>query len=199
LRAYDTATKTALGGFFMERIKGTRVIYNLRADNARWDTAKNSWKLNNVVERRIDGMKEDVTIIADTLIRLNVKPADIRFDKYLKDKMTTPELVQYIAAEEVRGSEGLNEFKVERYRRDATPVSVLILTFIGAVVASRKTRGGSGLHLAVGIITAAIFVVMDKFSLTFSTKGNFPPLLAAWTPNFLFALVAIWLYRIAPK
>jgi lipopolysaccharide export system permease protein len=40
---------------------------------------------------------------------------------------------------------------------------------------------------------------MDKFSLTFSTKGSFPPFLAAWTPNFLFGIVAIWLYRIAPK
>lgn len=199
LRSYDTATKSALGGFFMERVKGTLVVYNLRADNAKWDTSKNLWKLDNVVERLIDGMKETVTVKADTLLKLNVKPSDIRFDKYLKDKMTTPELIRYIAAEEARGSEGLNEYKVERYRRDATPVSVVILTFIGAVVASRKTRGGSGLHLAVGIITAAIFVVMDKFSLTFSTKGSFPPFLAAWTPNFLFGIVAIWLYRIAPK
>lgn len=199
LRSYDTVTKSALGGFFMERMKGTRVVYNLRADNARWDTAKKTWKLDNVVERKIDGMNEKVKILQDTTIKLNVDPSDIRFDKYLKDKMTTPQLVAYIQEEEGRGSEGLNEFKVERYRRDATPVSVVILTFIGAVVASRKTRGGSGLHLAVGIITAAIFVVMDKFSLTFSTKGSFPPFLAAWTPNFLFILVAIWLYRIAPK
>ncbi|WP_315824405.1 LptF/LptG family permease [Paraflavitalea speifideaquila] len=102
-------------------------------------------------------------------------------------------------AEETRGTEGLNDFKVARYRRDATPVSVLILTLIGVSVASRKTRGGSGLHLATGIITAAIFVVMDKFSLTFSTKGNFPPLLAAWMPNILFGTIAIWLYRTAPK
>jgi lipopolysaccharide export system permease protein len=199
LRAYDTTTKSALGGFFLEKMKGTRVVYNLRADNARWDTAKKTWKLDNVVERRIDGMYEKVTILADTFIQLNVKPSDIRFDKYLKDKMTTPELVQYIKAEETRGTEGLNEYKVERYRRDATPVSVIILTFIGAVVASRKSRGGSGLHLATGIITAAIFVVMDKFSLTFSTKGNFPPLLAAWMPNILFSIVAVWLYRVAPK
>jgi lipopolysaccharide export system permease protein len=199
LRSYDTVTKSALGGFFLERIKGTKVVYNLRADNAKWDTAKRIWKMDNVVVRRIDGLKESIQIIKDTMIALNVKPSDIRFDKYLKDKMTTPQLDQYIKDEESRGSEGLNEFKVERYRRDATPVSLIILTFIGAVVASRKTRGGSGLHLAVGIITAAIFVVMDKFSLTFSTKGSFPPFLAAWTPNFLFMIVAVWLYRIAPK
>lgn len=198
-RSYDTTSKSALGGFFLERIKDTRVIYNLRADNARWDTAKKGWKLENVIERRIHAVTESVQVLPDTTIVLNVKPDDIRFDKYLKDKMTTPQLMQYIKDEEARGSEGLNEFKVERYRRDATPVSVIILTFIGAVVASRKTRGGSGLHLAVGIITAAIFVVMDKFSLTFSTKGNFPPLLAAWTPNIIFSLVAVWLYRMAPK
>lgn len=199
LRGYDTAGKAAMGGFFLEKLKGNRIVYNLRADNAKWDTSKNTWKLDNVVERRIDGMKETVRIIKDTSLLLNVKPSDIRFDKYLKDKMTTPELDRYIAAEETRGSEGLNDFKVERFRRDATPVSVVILTFIGAVVASRKTRGGSGLHLAVGIITAALFVVMDKFSLTFSTKGSFPPILAAWTPNIIFAVVAIFLYRLAPK
>lgn len=199
MRGYDTISKSTQGGFFLERVKGTAIVYNLRADNARWDTAKKSWKLENVIERKIDGLRETVRVIPDTLMALNVKPGDIKFDKYLKDKMTTPELKEYIKAEEARGSEGLNEFKVERYRRDATPVSVVILTFIGAVVASRKTRGGSGLHLAVGIITAALFVVMDKFSLTFSTKGNFPPFLAAWTPNFLFIIVAVLLYRIAPK
>jgi len=199
LRNYDTSSKTAMGGFFLDKLEGTKVVYNLRADNLRWDTAKKTWKLGNAVERKIDGVKESIKVIMDTAIKLNVKPSEVRPDKYLKDKMTTPELVRFISAEEARGTEGLNDYKVERYRRDATPISVIILTFIGAVVASRKVRGGSGLHLAMGIITAAMFVVMDKFSLTFSTKGNFPPLLSAWMPNIVFSIVAIWLYRMAPK
>lgn len=199
LRNYDTTTKTATNGFFLERLKGTQVIYNLRAETVRWDTVKKTWKLENAVERKIDGLKETLKVIPSMDIKLNVKPNEIKPDKYLKDKMTTPDLNRFIKAEEIRGTEGLNDFKVARYRRDATPVSVLILTLIGASVASRKTRGGSGLHLATGIITAAIFVVMDKFSLTFSTKGNFPPLLAAWMPNIIFGSIAIWLYRTAPK
>jgi len=198
MRNYDTTSKSA-NDFYMDRLNGTKMVYNLRADYIRWDTATKKWKLQNVIERKIEGVKETTRNIPDMVISLNLKPSEIRFDKYLKDKMTTPELVRYIKGEESRGSEGLNDYKVERYRRDATPASVFILTMIGAVVASRKTRGGSGLHLAVGIITAAFFVVMDKFSLTFSTKGNFPPLLAAWMPNILFSIVAIWLYRIAPK
>jgi lipopolysaccharide export system permease protein len=198
MRNYDTLSKSA-NDFFMDRLSGTKMVYNLRADYIRWDTGVKKWKLQNAIERHIDGAKEVSKVLPEMTINLNIKPQEIRFDKYLKDKMTTPELRHYIHAEEGRGSEGLNDYKVERYRRDATPVSVLILTLIGAVVAVRKTRGGSGLHLAVGIITAAIFVVMDKFSLTFSTKGEFPPLLAAWMPNIVFSIVAIWLYRIAPK
>jgi lipopolysaccharide export system permease protein len=113
--------------------------------------------------------------------------------------LTTPELHQFIHMEEVRGSEGLNTFKVELYHRDATPFSVIIMAIIGAIIASRKIRGGSGLHLAVGIVLAAIFVVMDKFAVTFSTKGNLPPMLAAWLPNIIFSGVACIFYVKTPK
>ena len=198
MRNYDTSSKSA-NDFYMDRFNGTKMIYNLRADYLRWDTVKKTWKLQNATERKIETVKETTRLIPDMTINLNLKPNEIKFDKYLKDRLTTPELKRYIRGEESRGAEGLNDYKVERYRRDATPVSVFILTMIGVAVSCRKTRGGSGLNLAVGIITAAFFVVMDKFSLTFSTKGSFPPLLAAWTPNIIFSIVAIWLYRIAPK
>lgn len=199
LRNYDTTSKTAYGGFFLDRLSGTNVVYNLRAQTMRWDTSVNKWKLERVMERHINGIKENVKSVSQMHINLNVKPSEIRFDKYLKDKMTTPELKQFIRLEELRGSEGLNDYKVERYRRDATSVSVVLLTIMGAVVASRKTRGGSGLHMAIGIILAAVFVVMDKFSLTFSTKGNLHPFIAAWMPNMIFSIVTVYLYRRAPK
>lgn len=93
----------------------------------------------------------------------------------------------------------MNTLKVERFRRDATPFSVIILTIIGVAVASRKTRGGSGLPLAIGIVTASFFVVMDKFSTVFSTKGDLHPFLAAWLPNIIFGLVAFWMYKRSQK
>jgi lipopolysaccharide export system permease protein len=67
------------------------------------------------------------------------------------------------------------------------------------VVAGRKVRGGSGVHLAVGFVTAALFIIADRFSTIFSTKGNLPPLVAAWIPNIIFLLVFMYLYRKAPK
>lgn len=199
LRNYDTSSRTAYGGFFLEKLEGTDLVYNLRADYLRWDTALKGWKLEKVVERKIEGLHESVEFYEEMPVDLAIQPSQIRPDKYLKDKMTTPELKEFIQMEENRGTEGLNDYKVERYRRDATPFSVILLTIMGAIIASRKTRGGSGLHIALGFILAAIFVVMDKFSLTFATKGNFHPLLAAWMPNLIFAIVTVVLYKKAPK
>lgn len=198
IRQYDTASKTAYG-FFMERTRGEKIIYNLRASIIRWDTAFKKWRLNNGVERKVDSMGETMRYFDTLLIDMAVKPGELRKDDYLKDKMSTPELVAFIEKEELRGTEGLNALKVERYRRTATAASVLLLTMIGVIVASRRTRGGSGLHLATGIAIAALYILSDRFSTVFSTKSNFSPLIAAWVPNFIFACVAWWLYRRTPK
>jgi lipopolysaccharide export system permease protein len=198
IRQYDTSTKRAQG-FFMERIKDDKVVYNLRAESILWDTATKKWILQNAVERYVDSMKERVKKYPTLTLDLKVKPYELRKDDYLKDKLTTPELVAFIKQEELRGTEGLNTLKVERYRRTATPAAVLLLTMIGAVIASRRTRGGSGIHLALGITIASLFIMSDRFSTVFATKGSFPPLLAAWLPNLVFAGVAYWLYRRTPK
>ncbi|MCW3120505.1 MAG: permease [Chitinophagaceae bacterium] len=198
IKYYDTAAKRA-SGFFLDRVSGDKMVYNLRADVLQWDTAKKNWVLTNVVARTIDSMRETITTKETMTINLNIKPEDLRHDEYLKDKLTTPQLTKYIKAEEIRGSEGLNTLKVEAYRRSATPFTVVLLTLIGAVIASRKTRGGSGLHLAIGIAIAAIFIISDRFSTVFAVKGSLPPLIAAWLPNIAFSFVAFYFYRRAPK
>lgn len=197
-KEYDTSSKTAMG-FFMDRLKGDKISYNLRADLLRWDTAKRKWQAQNAVERVVDSMGEKVQFLPEKFIDLSIKPKELEKDQYLKDKLTTRDLKAFIRSQELRGSEGLNTYKVELYRRTATPAAVILLTLIGAVIASRKTRGGSGLHLALGFIIASLFVLSDRFSTVFSTNAGLPPLLAAWLPNILFTAVAYWLYRKTPK
>lgn len=195
---YDTVTKAG-GPFFMHRIINNDLTYNLRADVIKWDTVQNRWKLENVFERYVGKMNDSVEMVQLKDMRFNFRPFDLSRDEFAKNKLTTPELNRFIELEELRGSERVNELKVERYKRDATPVAVIILTLIGVAVASRKVRGGSGMHLAIGFATAAIFILTDRFSTIFSTKGNLPPLIAAWLPNILFAFVAYIFYRRAPK
>ncbi len=195
---YDTARKRG-GPFFMNTIRNNQQVYNLRAGSLQWDTATRKWQLETVFERTINGLKEKTTSSPKKSINFNFKPFDLNRDEKAKDILTSPELYSYINKEEQRGAEGINDLLIESYRRIATPVSVILLTLIGAMVASRKVRGGSGIHLAFGFVTAAVFIIMDRFSTIFSTKGNLPPLIAAWIPNVMFIFVAFYIYRKAPK
>jgi len=195
---YDTLTKRG-GPFFMHRIEKNMVVKNVRAESIQWDTATKKWRLENIVSRKLLPVNEIVDLQFVQQMNFNFRPLDLSRDKYTKDKLNTPELDRFIELEELRGSEGLNDLKVERYRRDATAVTVLLLTLIGAIVAGRKVRGGSGVHLAVGFITAATFIITDRFSTIFSTKGNLPPIVAAWIPNAIFVFVIIYLHKKAPK
>ena len=66
---------------------------------------------------------------------------------------------------------------------------------MGACIASRKVRGGSGIHLAIGLMISAIYIFMMQFSTTFAIKGSLSPLLAVWIPNILFSFLAYYIYK----
>lgn len=198
LRYYDTSSHSG-SNFFIQRFHNTNLIYNLRALTINWDTATKKWKLNNVVERRINGLHEKVTDTTTMQMNFNFKPRDLQRDEYMKDKMTTPELDQFIKLEKVRGSGDVNALLLEKNNRTANPVSVFILTIIGACIASRKIRGGSGFHLALGVLICVVYILVGRFASVFALKGNFNPIIAAWLPNFVFGILAWYLYRNVSK
>ena len=198
IKGYDTVSKTGTN-LSVQQIHNNKIIYNLRAMSFRWDTARKKWMLNNVLERKINNNDEINTFSTSKLMSYNFKPQDLRKDDYLKEQMTTPELDAFIKLEKMRGSETLSALQVERHNRDAIPMSVLILTIIGAVLASKKVRGGSGMHLAIGVLISVCYILFGRLSVVFATKGSFSPWLAAWIPNIIFGMVAVYLYKKAPK
>jgi len=198
MRYYDTVSRSG-GSFFLETVRDNRLTYNLRADNILWDTAKKAWRLNGVVERRIDSLGETVAYTPELHRTFPFRPGDLRRDDFVQSRLTSRELQRLLELEKLRGSETVKDLMMEDAKRDATPVAVVILTLIGAILACRRIRGGSGVHLALGIIICCVFILTDRFSTIFSTKGDLNPYLAAWVPNAVFATLTAWLYRTAPK
>lgn len=198
VRSYDTVSKAG-SGFFLQQFKDGKLVYNLRAANFNWDTASKKWHLKMVSERFFADKTETVKNADQQSRNFNFKPVDLGKDEYLKEQMSTPELNQFIKMEKMRGSEAMSSLLVERYNRDAIPFSVLILTLIGVSLASRKVRGGSGIHLALGVFLCVTYILFSRISIVFATKGNFSPWLAAWLPNIFFMFIAIYLYKKAPK
>ena len=198
VRYYDTISRRG-NNFFIQRFNNTELIYNLRAQTILWDTATSKWRLENVVERKINGLHQQLKEIPTLQMNFNFKPRDLQRDVYMKDKLTTPELNEFIKLEKLRGAEDVNALMLEKNNRNANPVSVFILTIIGASIASKKIRGGSGFHLAIGVMICVLYILVGRFAAVFSLKGNFNPIIAAWLPNAAFGLLAFYLYRKASK
>lgn len=186
-------------GFVLETIKGQKLLSRLQSRTITWDSTKDGWETGRTIIRELGKNRVDVSEVRDTILDLNITPKDLQSNADLIQAMTTKELNEYIRHQKLRSTGALNYLYVEKYRRTASAFSVIILTLIGVVIASRKVRGGSGLHLAIGIVISAAYIIFMQFSTTFSIKGTLNPFIAVWIPNILFGLLAFILYRRAPK
>ena len=77
--------------------------------------------------------------------------------------------------------------------------AAFILTTIGVSLSSRKVKGGMGLNLGVGLALSFSYILFQTVSATFAIYGITPPIVAGRLPNILYTLIAIYLYRKAPK
>ena len=149
--------------------------------------------------RELDGMKETITKGERLDSVIVMEPADFLIMKNQQEMMTSPELSQYIEKQKRRGFGNIKEFQIEYHKRIAMSFASFILTIIGVSLSSRKTKGGMGLHLGVGLGLSFSYILFQTVSSTFAVNGNMPPYLAMWIPNILYAFIAFYLYRKAPK
>ena len=59
--------------------------------------------------------------------------------------------------------------------------------------------GGVAAMLGIGLALSFGYILLQTVSATFAVNANTPPMLAAWIPNLLFAVVAYFCYRSAPN
>lgn len=193
LQSYNFSNSTG-SRFTEEKISGTLLKEKIMADFITYDSVKKIWHLHNVVIRTNDSNKETLTSMPLLDKKYPITPLDLNRTDAIKEALTTPELDNYMATERLHGRESLNSYFIEKHRRSAQPFAGFILTIIGACIASRKIRGGSGLHLALGIVISAIYIMFLQLSTTFATKASLDPLIAVWIPNAVFTVFAYILY-----
>jgi lipopolysaccharide export system permease protein len=66
-----------------------------------------------------------------------------------------------------------------------------VLTLLAVGVSSTKTRGGTGMHLGVGIFITFAFLLSIQVFNTFGITGIMHPALAVWVSNIIFLIVGI--------
>ena len=198
---FDGVSKTGVH-FSLDKFENKKLVSHLSAHTVQYDTLSDvryQWHLRDVTIRELRGMKEKITHSnqLDSVIRM--EPRDFLFIRDQQETMTNTELKEYIEKQRNRGSGNLSIFEVEYYKRFASPFAAFILSTIGMSLSSRKRKGGMGFSLGIGIALSATYILLQGISATFSTNAGMYPALAAWMPNILYTLIAIYLYRKAPQ
>jgi len=198
---FDGMSKTGMH-FSLDKFENKKLVSHLSANTAVYDTLSDvryQWHLRDVTIRELRGMKEKITNYnqIDSIIRM--EPRDFLFIRNQQETMTNAELKDYIDKQRNRGSGNLSIFEVEYHKRFASPFAAFILSTIGMSLSSRKRKGGMGFSLGIGIALSATYILLQGISATFSTNAGMHPALAAWMPNILYTIIAIYLYRKAPQ
>lgn len=188
-----------LDGFCMEKWDSGNLKSILYAQRAYYDTLNAKWSLSYYMIRYLGDDKDSLLRGDKRDTVFNFSPKDLGYRIEFASSMTTPELREFIRAEKAKGSSKVAFSEIELYQRTSYPVASYILTLIGVCVAGRKSRGGIGLNIALGMFMAVCYIFSMKVTTVAATNAGLNPSIAVWIPNVLFLLLTIPLYRSAQK
>ena len=129
----------------------------------------------------------------DTIIPF--EPRDFLIAKNDHEKMTSPQLREYISRQKDRGVANIKSFEIENEKRYAMCAAAFILTIIGMSLSSKKVKGGMGLNIGIGLVLSFSYILFMTVTSSFAVSGLTSPMIAMWIPNFIFSIIAIVLYR----
>jgi lipopolysaccharide export system permease protein len=200
LRTYDSRRNVGYG-FSLEEIEDREVNYKMTAREIRWDSLKSYWVAKEWNLREFLGTKEKYQYenINDTVLTINMHPEDFGNMKSFEQTLTLPELEAYIAELQMKGADNIPIYRIEKLVRYMSPFTAIILTFIGVILSSRKTRGGVGFQIALGFLIAFIYILLFIAAKSNAETTSSNPILVIWIPNIIFTMLGLLLYRFVPK
>ena len=201
IQQYDNNTKRGYG-FSLDKFQDKKLVSHMTATEIQYDTISDSkyhWTALNYKIRKFNGYREQIENGEKKDTTIMMEPTDLVYSKGQQETFTNPELSDYISKQIDRGSSNVVQYQVEYHKRIAASFASFILTIIGLSLSAKKRKGGMGLYLGIGLALSFGYIMLQTVSSTFAINANLPPVIAAWIPNFIFAVVAYFCYRQAPN
>ncbi|MCY4561896.1 MAG: LptF/LptG family permease [Flavobacteriaceae bacterium] len=191
---YDPIRQSA-DNFVLTHFEGNELKFKIKASSIRWQKEDSLFRLTKFNRRKFtqNGELYYQETLKDTIFDFSVD--DLAPVNYVAETLPLGRLIRFIQFERDRGSPLLNRHVLNLHKRWSLPISVFVLTFIAVAVASKKRRGGTGFNLALGVTLGFLFVFFEKVLGVLVAKSTFSPIIAAWFPIFLFAIIGVYLLR----
>ncbi|WP_298402069.1 LPS export ABC transporter permease LptG [Sphingobium sp.] len=159
----------------------------VQAPKGHYDAANKSWVLENA--RQFDVARGTMRDVGTVRFGRDIRPDQFTLAKVDPDALTFTELQAAITDLRDAGRPTA-ELEGNLWHKIAGPLSAMLMPILGSVAAFGLARSGQlFLRAVMGMALGFAYFVADNFSLAMGSLGAYPPLLAAWSPFFLFLLV----------
>ncbi len=170
---------------------------HIYAERARWEESLRAWVFQDGWSRELDGVHvekyDNFSGETRTFPGLTEPPGYFLKEVKIDQQMNYAELSAYIRELQQSGFDTIR-LQVQFHKKFSGPVLALIMALISIpfafLVGHRSAMTGVGVSLGIGMGYLAV-------SQLFQQVGNLnqlPPILAAWSPDLIFALAAMYLF-----
>jgi lipopolysaccharide export system permease protein len=161
------------------------VTRQLRSPRATY--AAPGWRLESPI--RFDVNTTTTQALAPLVVAKGIDPRQVTLSAVDPETQSIFQLSRSIAELRAAGRR-TSELDGRWWHKISGPLSAVLMPLLGAVAAFGLARSGQVLIRAViGMALGFAYFVLDNAALAMGNFGGYPPLVAAWAPFVLFALV----------
>ncbi len=171
-----------------------RLRRHISAERARWEPRLKRWVFQNGWWRDIRGTNvvNFQTFDATTFAELTEPPGYFLKEVKQDKQMNFAELAAYIAELQQSGFDTVR-LKVQYHKKFSVPLFAFVMALISAPFAfmtgTRGAMAGVGVSLGVAMAYWAVNQLFEQIG----NLNQLPPVLAAWSPDVIFALAGVYL------
>ncbi|HEX4562409.1 MAG TPA: LptF/LptG family permease [Gemmatimonadales bacterium] len=196
-QSLDIGSRTMVEPIFQrEGTGGANPTVIIAAQRAVYDPGQKEWILDKGALRYLIGAGQEAAYAFDRMRANSVreKPSDLLAEPKIPEEMRYAELGHYIDGLARSGSD-TRKLSVEHALKISVPFTCIIIALFGAPLAVSNPRSGAAWGVAVSLATTFVFLLMVQLSKAVGAGGLLPPTLAAWFPNILAGVAAVWLMK----
>lgn len=189
--AHDTFGNISIFEFNPGSFSISRRIF---AESAHWEPALNQWVFEDGWERTFSGAEISSyrPFVVSAFPEIQEKPQYFKKEELLSSEMSFNELSAYIRNLSQSGFDTMR-LRVQLNRKLAYPLITLVMAILAVPFALSMGRRGSLAGIAVAIGVAIAYFVVDGIFEAMGNVNMLPALLAAWSPDLVFALAGGYL------
>jgi LPS export ABC transporter permease LptG len=162
----------------------------LYANEALWDASAGGWTLRDGWRRDFDE-EADIENFDELLLQAMEPPAYFVKEQRRADQMTYLELADYIRDLAQSGFDVVR-YQVELNSKISFPLAAMITVIIGIPFSFTPGKKGALYGIGIAVAIGLSYYVITRIFAYMGNSGMLAPLMAAWAPNVLFGVAALY-------